>query len=75
MSFTRQKKYPYQMEVDKPMVKIGFISFLIAGWFVIFKWDSGWYTIIFIAPMTFLVSLILSVVLGLIEGLLGWLNK
>lgn len=57
------------------MAKIGFLSFLIAGWIVIIELESGWFALIFIAPMTGLVMLLLSAALGIAESLIRWINK
>ena len=57
------------------VAKIGFLSFLIAGWIVIIELESGWFTLIFIAPMTGLVMLLLSAALGIAESLIRWINK
>jgi hypothetical protein len=73
--YLEQKTYPLPMELDKPMAKVGLISFVIAAWVTIIQLDSGWFSLIFIAPMTGLVMLILSAALGIIEWLLRWINK
>jgi hypothetical protein len=63
------------MAVDKPMAKIGFISFLVAAWIVIIELEMGWLTLIVLAPMTGLVMLILSAAVTIAESLLRWINK
>lgn len=63
------------MAVDKPMAKIGFISFLVAAWIVIIELEMGWLTLIVLAPMTGLVMLILSTTVTIAESLLRWINK
>ena len=57
------------------MAKVGFISFLIAAWITIVELDSGWFTLILIAPMTGFVMLILSAALDFAESLLRWIRK
>ena len=57
------------------MAKIGFLSFLIAGWIVIVELESGWYSLIFIAPTTGLVMLLMSAAIGIAESFIRWINK
>ena len=77
MSNAPQKTYPLLMAVDKPMAKIGFISFLLALWILIFYFDSGWFlTLLLSAPMTALVGMGLALVLEyVLEPLLRWIKK
>jgi hypothetical protein len=62
--------------VNNAPAKIALISFPITLWLLIRENGFGWFTVITILPMTFLVALGLAAILEwIIEPLVRWINK
>lgn len=74
MANTAQKTYP--CSVNNAPAKIALISFPITLWLLIRENGFDWFTVVMIAPMTFLVALGLAAILEwIIEPLVRWINK